>query len=101
MGAALGHGFSTTARLAWRVDHGVAGTPRHAAAEAVSPADVSAQLGGRVAEAGLGLGAALDAHGGTQRGHLALERVLPLQAWTRGVQLAPRGQWLLSWSHAL
>ena len=79
----------------------MAGTPRHAAAEAVSPADVSAQLGGRVAEAGLGLSAALDAQGGVQRGHLALERVLPLHTWTRGVQLAPRGQWLLSWSHAL
>ncbi|MEN9628591.1 MAG: hypothetical protein RJA10_1818 [Pseudomonadota bacterium] len=100
-GTALGHGFGTTARLAWRVDHGVAGAPRNAAAEAVSPAEVSAQLGGRVAEAGLGLSAALDAQGGAQRGHLALERVLPLHAWTRGVQLAPRGQWLLAWSHAL
>ena len=100
LGKELARGIGATTRLAWRVDHGVAGVPT-AAAALLAPTDAAAQQGGRVAELGLGLNAALDADGGARRGTLAVERLLPLQAWTRGVQLSPRGSWLLSWSHAL
>lgn len=100
LGTALARSIGATTRLAWRVDHGVAGVPTAAAAP-LAPTDVAAQQGGRVAELGLGLNAALDGDGGARRGTLAVERLLPLQAWTRGVQLSPRGSWLLSWSHAL
>lgn len=100
LGAALAPGIGASTRLAWRVDHGVAGRPAAAAAP-LAPTEVAAQQGGRVAELGLGLSAALDADGGARRGTLAVERLLPLHAWTRGVQLGPRGGWVLSWSHAL
>jgi hypothetical protein len=100
LGAALGAGWGATARLSWRVDHGVQGTAKGATTP-LSPTDLTAQQGGRAAELGLGLSTALDAHGGARRGTLSVERVQPLSVLTRGVQLSPRNSWLLAWSHHL
>ena len=100
LGGRIVQGLAASTRLSWRVDHGVAGAPRDAVTP-VAPTDVAAQHGGRSAELGLGLNAALDAHGGRQRGTLALEWLQPLRPWVRGVQLSPRGQWVLSWNHHL
>lgn len=83
-----------TARLARRVEHGVAGRPRDAA-PADAPSDAAANQGGRFTEAGLGL------HHVSGLGVLALERVLPLRSELRGVQLPPRGRWLLAWHLAI
>ncbi len=83
-----------TARLAWRIDHGISGRPRDVAV-IDSPSDAAGNHGGRFAEAGIGL------HHASGRGALAVERVQPLRSELRGLQLPPRGRWVLAWHHAI